>query len=123
MPCSSCQQVKPVPVCWTTLNIGDVAAATAHKVYLKNISTGRELVYAITSQADGTLRLVRADDTIKVIPGWYEIKAVLNTSENVSSNVNITVDSVAYECLLVRFTEVYDTALALEDYGTITVSV
>lgn len=123
MPCSSCQQVKPVPVCWTTLNVGDVTADTAHKVYLKNISTDRELVYEITSQGDGTLQLVRADDSVKVIPGWYEIRAVLDSEENISDNVNITIDSVAYECLLVRFTEVYGTGMELDEYGAITITV
>ena len=107
MPCSNCTEVRPIPICFANLTIGTVASDTTHTVYLKNLSTQRELAYSVTS--DGTDLILDRDseaDNIKLIPGqWYELRATLATATDVTTNVNITIDSVAYTCLLIKFTE------------------
>lgn len=126
MSCSSCTEVKPVPLCFTTLNIGTVAISTAYKVYFKNVSTGRENVYAVTSSGAGLLSMLRqsgGETVLPLIPGYYEIKAQLATETNLEDVSNITINSVAYTCLLVRFTEVFDGVRELEEYTTVTLEV
>ncbi len=123
MPCSTCTEVRPVPICFDTLTLGTVASNTAHNVYFKNLSTGRERMYPITSTGTDLIVSV-ADDTFKAVPGeWYEVRATLASSEDITTNVNITISATAYTCFLVRFTESHNGSMELTEYTDITLEV
>lgn len=124
MPCSSCTELKPIPICFTTLDVGTVTADTAYKVYVKNTATNRENVYDITSQGDGILQIDRDSDAVKITPAdWHEIRAVLATAESMNDNANISINSTNYTCLLAQFQPVLDGALELEAYTSVTAEI
>jgi hypothetical protein len=109
MPCSNCTEVRPVPATFETLTLGTVEESTDYLVFLKNISTGMEAEYEITSDADGLLILDRELDGIKIVPGeWTEARVILADATDLTANVNILIGATNYTCLLIRFTEVFN---------------
>lgn len=121
MPTSSCTEVRPVPWCFDTLVLGTVADSdTAHYIYLKNLATGRDRRYAVTSSGT-TLQIDVANDGVKVSPGeWYEVRSTLASATDITTNKDITISGTDYSCLLVRFTEVYDSSREQSEYTSIT---
>lgn len=109
MGCNTCQLTKSIPVCTESLVLGSIAPDTDVFIFILNHTTGYTHRQAATSDIAGllSLDLELPDPSFYNPDSNYELWATLDT-DSPNDRLDITIDSVAYDCFNLSFYAFYD---------------
>lgn len=120
--CSDCLHPKPIARCITNLIIGTISSVnTAVYVYITNLTTEREIRYAVTTSAAGLI-------TVPITPQRfsedhsYEIHVTKQSSVGINVKENITIGGDVANCSALRFETIWDNNNAIVTYTNQTLS-
>lgn len=120
--CSDCIHPKPIARCVTNLIIGTISSInTAVHVYIKDLTTGRDIRYAVTSSAAGLI-------TIPITPQRfsedhsYEVYVTLASAVGIEVKQNLTIGGEVSDCSSLRFETIWasDNTIATYTNQTLT---
>lgn len=121
--CSDCIHPKPIARCITNLIIGTITPLnTAVFVYIYNLTTGRNIRYAVTSSAAGLV-------TVPITPQRfsedhsYEISITNQASANIGIKENITIGGEVSNCVSLRFETIWLSDNTIATYANQTLSI
>lgn len=121
--CNSCISAQPIARCITNLIVGTISSLnTAVYVYIKNLTTGRDVRYAVTTSAAGLI-------TVPITPQRfsedhsYELYVTLTTANNISVKQNITISGEVSDCVSLRFKTIYNNDNEIVTYTNQTLTV
>lgn len=121
--CNDCTHPKPIARCITNLIIGTISSInTAVYVYIKDLTTEREIRYSVTSSAAGLI-------TVPITPQRfsedhsYEIHVTKTTADNINVKENITIGGEVSNCVSLRFETVWDNNNAIVSYTNQTLTI
>ena len=121
--CSDCIHSKPIARCITNLIVGTISSLnTAVYVYVRDITTDRDIRYSLTSSAAGLI-------TIPITPQRfsedhsYEIWVTLATAAGVENKQNITIGGEVSNCVAVRFETIWNNDNTIATYTNQTLSI
>lgn len=121
--CSDCIKPKPVARCITNLILGTISSVnTAVYVFIKNLTTEREIRYSVTSSAAGLI-------TIPITPQRfsedhsYEAYVSKVSAPNINERETLTVDGEVGDCVALDFETIWknDNTIATFTDQTLTV--
>lgn len=121
--CSDCIHSKPIARCITNLIVGTISSLnTAVYVYIKDLTTDRDIRYSVTSSAAGLI-------TVPITPQRfsedhsYEIHVTLTTAAGVENKQNITIGGEVSDCVSVRFETIWANDNTIATYTNQTLSI
>ena len=120
--CNPCLSTKPIARCVTNLIIGTIEQlSTAIKVYITNVTTGRIIEYAVTSGADGKVKLPITPQQFSEDHS-YTIHITSADSIGINETQTITIGELAAECLALRFHTIWKNDNTIATYTNQTLS-
>lgn len=121
--CTECTKAKPIARCITNLIVGTISSLnTAVYVYIKDLTTERELRYSVTSSAVGLI-------TVPITPQRfsedhsYEIHITKADALGVNVKQNITIGGDVADCVALRFETIWTNDNVIATYTNQTLSI
>lgn len=121
--CNECIKPKAIARCITNLIIGTISSLnTAVFVYIKDLTTERELRYSVTSSAAGLI-------TVPITPQRfsedhsYEIHITKATADNINVKENITIGADTEDCVSLRFETIWQADNTIATYTNQTLTI
>jgi len=109
--CNNCPKFVSIPTCTEDLVIGTLTgyASTAVFVYLKNHTTGFIHRFSATTTMYGGLTIELPDNgNFSPTPKHdYELWVTLQTATNTDERLDITINSIDYECVSFTFENIF----------------
>lgn len=102
-----CKQSNNISACPLSITIGTITNLLADvKVYVKNITTGKIILFLATSDVNG-LVVIDTEDYIFNPGHLYEVEVVLASSANKGNNLLLTLDGFEVCCVSFRVDVVF----------------
>jgi len=121
--CSDCTHTRPIARCITNLIIGTVAqVSTALFVYIKDLTTDREIRYAVTSSAAGLVTLPITPQKFSEDHS-YELRITRADAANINENIAVVIDGESNTCASLRFETIWTNNNVIATYTDQTLSV
>lgn len=121
--CTECTKAKPIARCITNLIVGTISSInTAVHVFIKDLTTERELRYSVTSSAAGLI-------TVPITPQRfsedhsYEIHITKADAVGINVKENITIGGDVADCVALRFETIWTNDNVIATYTNQTLSI
>ncbi len=106
--CDPCLKAKPIARCITNIIVGTITSLnTAVYVYIKDITTDREIRFAVTSSAAGLITVPITSQRFSEDHS-YELRITKVTANNIDVRENITISGDVGDCVNIQFKTIFD---------------